>query len=186
MSCSSTHISRLEYPSVLFWFGGVVSLFAICSWTDLKNPPHRSLHHSVSGCCSWPHWWLVKYPPTQGARTSPSLLGVYFGHQVSPGHASIWLSWPMPRMSTPEWCVWWPCYVLQKWGWKKQPPQQPQGCSLRYGCGCRPWPCERGAIPPSRQRSSPSSAQRVGFFNIGSGRVGYWTKYRVAGRVRVG
>ena len=30
------------------------------------------------------------------------------------------------------------------------------------------------------------SAQRVGFFNIGSGRVGYWTKYRVAGRVRVG
>ena len=31
-----------------------------------------------------------------------------------------------------------------------------------------------------------SSAQRVGFFNIGSGRVGYWTKYRVAGRVRVG
>ena len=23
-----------------------------------------------------------------------------------------------------------------------------------------------------------SSAQRVGFFNIGSGRVGYWTKYR--------
>ena len=32
----------------------------------------------------------------------------------------------------------------------------------------------------------PSSAQRVGFFNIGSGRVGYWTKYRVAGQVRVG
>ena len=31
-----------------------------------------------------------------------------------------------------------------------------------------------------------SSAQRVGFFNIGSGQVGYWTKYRVAGRVRVG
>ena len=31
-----------------------------------------------------------------------------------------------------------------------------------------------------------SSAQRVGFFNIGSGRVGYWTKYRVAGRVWVG
>ena len=31
-----------------------------------------------------------------------------------------------------------------------------------------------------------SSAQRVGFFIIGSGRVGYWTKYRVAGRVRVG
>ena len=31
-----------------------------------------------------------------------------------------------------------------------------------------------------------SSAQRVGFFNIGSGRVRYWTKYRVAGRVRVG
>ena len=30
------------------------------------------------------------------------------------------------------------------------------------------------------------SAQRVGFFNIGSGRVGYWKKYRVAGRVRVG
>ena len=30
------------------------------------------------------------------------------------------------------------------------------------------------------------SAQRVGFFNIGSGRVGYWTKYWVAGRVRVG
>ena len=29
-------------------------------------------------------------------------------------------------------------------------------------------------------------AQRVGFFNIGSGRVGYWTKYRLAGRVRVG
>ena len=29
------------------------------------------------------------------------------------------------------------------------------------------------------------SAQRVGFFNIGSGLVGYWTKYRVAGRVRV-
>ena len=26
-------------------------------------------------------------------------------------------------------------------------------------------------------------AQRVGFFYIGSGRVGYWTKYRVAGRV---
>ena len=25
-----------------------------------------------------------------------------------------------------------------------------------------------------------SSAQRVGFFNIGSGRVGYWTKYRVS------
>ena len=31
-----------------------------------------------------------------------------------------------------------------------------------------------------------ASAQRVGFFNIGSGRVGYWTKYRVSGRVRVG
>ena len=31
-----------------------------------------------------------------------------------------------------------------------------------------------------------ASAQRVGLFNIGSGRVGYWTKYRVAGRVRVG
>ena len=31
-----------------------------------------------------------------------------------------------------------------------------------------------------------SSAQRVGFFNIGSGQVRYWTKYRVAGRVRVG
>ena len=31
-----------------------------------------------------------------------------------------------------------------------------------------------------------ASAQRVGFFSIGSGRVGYWTKYRVAGRVRVG
>ena len=30
------------------------------------------------------------------------------------------------------------------------------------------------------------SAQRVGFFNIGSGRVGYWAKYRVAGWVRVG
>ena len=30
------------------------------------------------------------------------------------------------------------------------------------------------------------SAKRVGFFNIGSGRVRYWTKYRVAGRVRVG
>ena len=30
------------------------------------------------------------------------------------------------------------------------------------------------------------SAQRVGFFNIGSGRVGYRKKYRVAGRVRVG
>ena len=30
------------------------------------------------------------------------------------------------------------------------------------------------------------SAQRVGFFNIGSGWVGYWKKYRVAGRVRVG
>ena len=30
------------------------------------------------------------------------------------------------------------------------------------------------------------SAKRVGFFNIGSGRVGYWTKSRVAGRVRVG
>ena len=30
------------------------------------------------------------------------------------------------------------------------------------------------------------SAQRVGFFNIGSGRVGYWTKYWVAGRVPVG
>ena len=29
------------------------------------------------------------------------------------------------------------------------------------------------------------SAQRVGFFNIGSGRVGYWTKCRVAGRVGV-
>ena len=29
-------------------------------------------------------------------------------------------------------------------------------------------------------------AQRVGFFNIGSGRVGYWTKYRVAGRVGSG
>ena len=53
MSCSSTHISRLEYPSVLFWFGGVVSLFAICSWTDLKNPPHRSLHHSVRMCCRY-------------------------------------------------------------------------------------------------------------------------------------
>ena len=25
------------------------------------------------------------------------------------------------------------------------------------------------------------SAQREGFFNIGSGQVGYWTKYRVAG-----
>ena len=32
----------------------------------------------------------------------------------------------------------------------------------------------------------PSRAQRVGFFNIGSGRVGYWTKYRVAGRVGSG
>ena len=31
-----------------------------------------------------------------------------------------------------------------------------------------------------------SSAQRVGFFNIGSGRVGYWKKYRVAGWARVG
>ena len=31
-----------------------------------------------------------------------------------------------------------------------------------------------------------SSAQRVGFFNIGWDRVGQWTKYRVAGRVRVG
>ena len=31
-----------------------------------------------------------------------------------------------------------------------------------------------------------SRAQRVGFFNIGSGRVGYWTKYRVAGRVGSG
>merc|ERR1712090_64405 len=30
-----------------------------------------------------------------------------------------------------------------------------------------------------------SSALRVGFFNIGLGRVGYWTKYRVAGRVGV-
>ena len=30
------------------------------------------------------------------------------------------------------------------------------------------------------------SAQREGFFNIGSGQVGYWTKYWVAGRVRVG
>ena len=30
------------------------------------------------------------------------------------------------------------------------------------------------------------SALRVGFFNIGSGRVGYWTKYRVAGRVGSG
>ena len=31
-----------------------------------------------------------------------------------------------------------------------------------------------------------TSAQRVGLFNFGSSRVGYWTKYRVAGRVRVG
>ena len=31
-----------------------------------------------------------------------------------------------------------------------------------------------------------TSAQRVGFFNIGSGRVGYWKKYRVAGRVGSG
>ena len=29
-------------------------------------------------------------------------------------------------------------------------------------------------------------AQRVGFFSIGSGRVGYWKKYRVAGRVGSG
>ena len=35
-------------------------------------------------------------------------------------------------------------------------------------------------------KNQTSSAQRVGFFNIGSGRVGYWKKYRVAGRVRVG
>ena len=35
-------------------------------------------------------------------------------------------------------------------------------------------------------QSVESSALQVGFFNIGSGRVGYWTKYRVAGRVRVG
>ena len=34
--------------------------------------------------------------------------------------------------------------------------------------------------------SQTNSAQRVGFFNIGSGRAGYWTKYQVAGRVRVG
>ena len=34
--------------------------------------------------------------------------------------------------------------------------------------------------------SNTTSAQRVGFFNIGLGRVGYWTKYRVAGQVRVG
>ena len=30
--------------------------------------------------------------------------------------------------------------------------------------------------------SVATSAQRVGFFSIGLGRVGYWTKYRVAGR----
>ena len=45
--------------------------------------------------------WL-NTPPAQGARTSPSLLRVYFGHQVSPGHASIRLSRSMSRMSTPE------------------------------------------------------------------------------------
>ena len=28
------------------------------------------------------------------------------------------------------------------------------------------------------------SAQRVGFFSIGSGRVGYWTKYRVGSECR--
>ena len=38
----------------------------------------------------------------------------------------------------------------------------------------------------ARTHDSVNSAQRVGFFNIGSGRVGYWTKYRVSGRVRVG
>ena len=31
-----------------------------------------------------------------------------------------------------------------------------------------------------------ASAQRVEFFNIASGRVRHWTKYWVAGRVRVG
>ena len=35
-------------------------------------------------------------------------------------------------------------------------------------------------------RLATPRAQRVGFFNIGSGRVGYWTKYRVAGRVGSG
>ena len=37
-----------------------------------------------------------------------------------------------------------------------------------------------------KSKSVTISAQRVGFFNIGSGRVGYWPKYRVAGRVPVG
>ena len=32
-----------------------------------------------------------------------------------------------------------------------------------------------------REQLVPVSAQRVRFFNIGSGRVGYWTKYRVPG-----
>ena len=43
-------------------------------------------------------------------------------------------------------------------------------------------------IPSNWQQNGQveTSAQRVGFFNIGSGRVGYWKKYRVAGRVRVG
>ena len=36
-----------------------------------------------------------------------------------------------------------------------------------------------------REQLVPVSAQRVRFFNIGSGRVGYCTKYRVAGRVGV-
>ena len=39
---------------------------------------------------------------------------------------------------------------------------------------------------PTGSKGVKGSAQRVGFFNIGSGRVGYWTKYRVAGRARVG
>ena len=37
-------------------------------------------------------------------------------------------------------------------------------------------------IVPISLGQGQSSAQRVGFFSIGSGRVGYWTKYRVAGR----
>ena len=48
------------------------------------------------------------------------------------------------------------------------------------------WVFQHLALNLYNLQGDGDSAQRVGFFNIGSGRVGYWKKYRVAGRVRVG
>ena len=102
-----------------------------------------------------------------------------------------WSILPRPRR-TAGWAanskpctLYFPCSSVSPWStsydfsvhWRSIPKRTPSKsiCISNWGFWTDPSP-------------SPllDSAQRVGFFNIGSGRVGYWTKYRVAGRVRVG